>query len=187
MTCLISCIVTFLIQLSFTLFAVDAYATPKPATRQQSHQAQSRQSPPTFINQYWRIQQKHLVLLKAESTSNISSNDGDDRDGSDSSGDHDGDDPTPVASEETNNNDNKKKNPIEIELEELQHALELIEALEIRNESQIDSYIDKQDQWDSLEEEERVLLNSKEYVKERIDILSEELIQLWMGTKSMDG
>ena len=88
-------------------------------------------------------------------------------------------------SNETKNT--KKKNPIEVELQKLQYQLELIEALEIRNESQLESFVDKQDQWDSLEEEERILLQSKPIIEQRMEKLTEELIQLWMGTKSMDG
>ena len=185
MTSRVSCIVTLLIISSFRPFAAEALNV-MPAMRarvkkQNLQHAYRRQHVATafhpsqpFIPRQWRrIRHKHLVLLLADSSSDTSLNDGD---GSDSSDDGDG-----GTTEVT------KKNPIEIELEELQHALELIEALEIRNESQLDSFIDKHDQWDSLEEEERVLLSSKEYVKERIDILSEELIQLWMGTKSMDG
>ena len=91
------------------------------------------------------------------------------------------------SSSDEGEKDPKEKNPIEVELEQLQYQLELIEALEIRNESQLDSFVDKQDQWDSLEEEERILLQSKPTIEKRMEVLTEELIQLWMGSKSMDG
>jgi hypothetical protein len=77
--------------------------------------------------------------------------------------------------------------PIEQEIERLQNQLALIEALEARNEAQLESFIDHQDQWDSLEEEERQLLQSKDAILQRMEVLSEELIQMWMGQKSMDG
>jgi diphthamide biosynthesis enzyme Dph1/Dph2-like protein len=40
---------------------------------------------------------------------------------------------------------------------------------------------------DSMEEEERHLLQSKDAILQRMEVLSEELIQMWMGQKSMDG
>jgi hypothetical protein len=77
--------------------------------------------------------------------------------------------------------------PIEQEIERLQGQLALIEALKTRNEAQLGSFIDQQDQWDSLEEEERQLLQSKDVILQRMEVLTEELIQMWMGQKSMDG
>ncbi len=47
------------------------------------------------------------------------------------------------------------------EINNIQHQLSLIEALEARNEAQIYSFIDEQDQWDSMEDEERQLLVNK--------------------------
>ena len=79
------------------------------------------------------------------------------------------------------------KTVIEMELERLQEQLSLIEALEARNEAQLDSFVDKEDQWNSLENEERTLLESKDAVVQRLDILGEQLVQLWMGQKSMEG
>jgi hypothetical protein len=79
------------------------------------------------------------------------------------------------------------KTTVEEELERLQQQLSWIEALEARNEAQLDSFIDKKDQWDSLEEEEKMLLESKESIVQEMEILTEQLIQLWMGQKSMDG
>ena len=76
---------------------------------------------------------------------------------------------------------------VEEELENLKNQLTLIEALEARNESQIDSFVDEEDQWNSMEEEDRTLLQSKDSILERMELLTEQLIQLWMGQKSMDG
>lgn len=73
------------------------------------------------------------------------------------------------------------------EIEQLENQLSLIEALEQRNEAQIDSFVDKDDQWDSLEEEERELLQSKQGVQERLEVLVSELVNSWMGQKSMEG
>jgi hypothetical protein len=79
------------------------------------------------------------------------------------------------------------KTRFEEELDRLQQQLSWIEALEARNEAQLDSFIDKKDQWNSLEEEEKILLESKESIVQEMEILTEQLIQLWMGQKSMDG
>jgi hypothetical protein len=57
------------------------------------------------------------------------------------------------------------------DLERLQHQMALIEALEARNQAQFDSFVDEQDQWDSLEPDERELLNCKADVQERVDRL----------------
>jgi hypothetical protein len=76
---------------------------------------------------------------------------------------------------------------IENELERLQYQLSLIEALEERNKAQLDSFVDAEDQWESLEEEERSLLRSKEEVVDKMDKLASELVQMWMGGKSMEG
>eukprot|EP00978_Attheya_sp_CCMP212_P012057 scaffold29930_cov53-Attheya_sp.AAC.2 len=76
---------------------------------------------------------------------------------------------------------------IENELERLQQQLSLIEAIEERNKAQLDSFVDAEDQWESLEEEERLLLRSKEEVVNTMDKLASELVQMWMGGKSMEG
>jgi hypothetical protein len=76
---------------------------------------------------------------------------------------------------------------VETELGQLKDQLSLIEALEARNEAQLDSFIDEEDQWNSLEEEERNLLEAKVSIIQRMELLTEQLIQLWMGQKSMEG
>ncbi len=52
--------------------------------------------------------------------------------------------------------------------EELENDLALIEALEERNKAQIYSFIDEEDQWNSMEESERQLLLSKDLVLSRL-------------------
>ncbi|CAJ1956662.1 unnamed protein product [Cylindrotheca closterium] len=76
---------------------------------------------------------------------------------------------------------------VEAELERLQEQLSLIEALEERNKAQLDSFVDEDDQWNSLEEYEKELLNCKDKLVERMDILAEQMVMLWMGQKSQDG
>lgn len=83
--------------------------------------------------------------------------------------------------------DDDPKSPLEMELAQLQEHFTLIEALEARNEAQLESFIGQQDQWDSLVPEERQLLESKPQVQARMEILAEQLVQLWMGQKSMEG
>ena len=91
----------------------------------------------------------------------------------------------------TNNDDGEKSEniatSIEEELENLQQMLTYIEALEARNESQLESFIDEEDQWNSMEEDERELLKNKENIVKKLDVLTTELMQMWMGAKSMDG
>ena len=84
-------------------------------------------------------------------------------------------------------NESEEVIPIEIELERLQQILTSIEALEERNKAQIDSFIDEQDQWESMDESERQLLESKADVEKQMEKMTEELMQMWMGAKSMDG
>ncbi|KAL7548550.1 hypothetical protein ACHAWF_011838 [Thalassiosira exigua] len=76
---------------------------------------------------------------------------------------------------------------IEGELERLQSRLQLIEALEERNRAQLDSFVDERHQWDSLEEDERALLKSKESTSRRMEALTEELAMLFLGQKTKDG
>ena len=76
---------------------------------------------------------------------------------------------------------------IQQELERLQNQLSIIEALEERNKAQLESFIDEEDQFNSMEEEERDLLKSKDSVIEQMELLTEQLIMLWMGQKSQDG
>lgn len=75
----------------------------------------------------------------------------------------------------------------ENELEQLQNSLSLIEALEERNRAQVDSFIDEQDQWNSLDEEEKLLLGSKVEIEKRIEDIVTGLVGDWIGQKSMDG
>ncbi|GFH57933.1 hypothetical protein CTEN210_14409 [Chaetoceros tenuissimus] len=84
-------------------------------------------------------------------------------------------------------NESEEVSPIEKELERLQQILTSIEALEERNKAQIDSFIDEQDQWESMDESERQLLESKADVEKQMEKMTEELMQMWMGAKSMDG
>lgn len=76
---------------------------------------------------------------------------------------------------------------IQQELERLQDQLSIIEALEERNKAQLESFIDEEDQWNSMEEEEREFLKSKDSVIEQMELLTEQLVMLWMGQKSQDG
>lgn len=78
-------------------------------------------------------------------------------------------------------------NAIAIEMESLRQQLTFIEALEGRNKAQIDSFIDEQDQWDSMEEHERQLLQSKVKIEKRLEQLTSELVALWIGEKSIEG
>jgi hypothetical protein len=79
------------------------------------------------------------------------------------------------------------KSGIEAELGRLQEQLSLIEALEARNKAQLDSFVDEEDQWNSMEEEERNLLKSKDSIDEKMEFLTEQMIMLWIGQKSQDG
>jgi hypothetical protein len=83
--------------------------------------------------------------------------------------------------------ENMAKTAIEDELERLQQTFSSIEALEERNKAQIESFVDEEDQWNSLEEFERQLLSSKTQVVEQMEKIAEELLQMWMGAKSMEG
>uniref|UniRef100_A0A7S1YNA9 Uncharacterized protein n=1 Tax=Ditylum brightwellii TaxID=49249 RepID=A0A7S1YNA9_9STRA len=86
-----------------------------------------------------------------------------------------------------NSDQSEVKSSIEEELERLQQMLTSIEALEERNKAQLDSFVDEEDQWNSLEEFERELLGSKEETIQQMENISEELLQMWMGAKSMEG
>lgn len=78
-------------------------------------------------------------------------------------------------------------NGLEDELERLQSTMASIEALEERNKAQLESFVDEEDQWESLEDFERELLESKPRVVKEMEQIAEELMQLWMGAKSMEG
>ena len=58
--------------------------------------------------------------------------------------------------------------------EQLENDLVLIEAIEERNKAQMDSFIDKKDQWDSMEESERELLRNKDAILKRLEELKSE-------------
>ena len=78
-------------------------------------------------------------------------------------------------------------NSIKDEIELLRQQLTCIEALEERNKAQIDSFVNEQEQWDSMEEDERQLLRSKSDIEERLEHTTSELVTIWMGGKSMKG
>ena len=78
-------------------------------------------------------------------------------------------------------------NALTDEVERLQGQLQLIEALKERNRAQLDSFLDKEDQWESLEPEERDLLNSKESCEEKLEQLTSEMVDIWMTGKSLEG
>eukprot|EP00539_Tryblionella_compressa_P011449 CAMPEP_0178779464 /NCGR_PEP_ID=MMETSP0745-20121128/1539_1 /TAXON_ID=913974 /ORGANISM="Nitzschia punctata, Strain CCMP561" /LENGTH=162 /DNA_ID=CAMNT_0020436657 /DNA_START=5 /DNA_END=493 /DNA_ORIENTATION=+ len=60
------------------------------------------------------------------------------------------------------------------DLSELQSQLCWIEALEERNAAQMDSFVDEQDQWESMESWEQELLLQKDSILERIHELSKK-------------
>ena len=77
--------------------------------------------------------------------------------------------------------------PIKQEIERLQQQLAYIGAIEERNKAQLDSFIDEKDQWDSMEEDERQLLSSKTEIETRLEQMTSELVNMWLGGKSMEG
>eukprot|EP00985_Skeletonema_marinoi_P013317 scaffold6578_cov141-Skeletonema_marinoi.AAC.15 len=83
--------------------------------------------------------------------------------------------------------DDSSSSGIEEELEKLQHQLTLIEAIEERNKAQIYSFIDEEDQWNSMEEWEQELLSSKEALTQRMEQMTEELVLMFMGEKAKNG
>ena len=72
--------------------------------------------------------------------------------------------------DDKNNNDNIDSNN-DGRKQELQNQLDWISAIEERNAAQIDSFIDEQDQWDSMEEWERELLTEKRNIQKQFDEL----------------
>lgn len=76
---------------------------------------------------------------------------------------------------------------ISAEMERLEYQLSLIEALEERNKAQLESFVDEEDQWESMEEEDRDLLQSKPEIQDQMEALVSELVNNWMGQKSMEG
>lgn len=73
------------------------------------------------------------------------------------------------------------------EMNSLQYQLSLIGALEERNRAQLDSFIDEEDQWNSLDNNEKELLQSKDKLEERMEELLSVLVSDWMGQKSLEG
>jgi hypothetical protein len=63
------------------------------------------------------------------------------------------------------------ENASSLSLEDLQAQLSYIEALEERNKAQLDSFVDEQDQWNSLEPFEQELLRSKQSILEQMESL----------------
>lgn len=84
------------------------------------------------------------------------------------------------------NDDQEGKTDIEKELERLQYTLITIEALEERNKAQLESFVNEEDQWNSLEDFERELLGSKEEILERTNKMVEKMTRLWMDAKSVE-
>ena len=56
-------------------------------------------------------------------------------------------------------------------IETLQNQLVYIEALEERNKAQLDSFIDEEDQWESMEDYEKELMSSKEDLEKQLNEL----------------
>ena len=73
------------------------------------------------------------------------------------------------------------------ELQDLQYQLSLIQALEERNRAQLDSFVDAAQQWESLSPDEKALLTSKAALEQRCDTIMMELVNSWVGRKSVDG
>mgnify|MGYP000592641296 CR=1 FL=1 len=71
--------------------------------------------------------------------------------------------------------DTAANNKIHQEINQVEYQLSLIEALQERNKAQLDSFIDEQDQWDSMEDSDQELLSSEE---ELITRLAELRVQL---------
>ena len=60
-------------------------------------------------------------------------------------------------------------------VDQLQDKLVYIQALEERNKAQIDSFIDEEHQWESMEEYERELLSSKDDIEKQLkELLAKE-------------
>ena len=76
---------------------------------------------------------------------------------------------TRIDTNNTNNDDFNDEN--DERKQELQNQLDWISAIEERNTAQIDSFIDEQDQWDSMEEWERELLTEKQNIQKQFDEL----------------
>lgn len=70
----------------------------------------------------------------------------------------------------SNENNGESESPDRLSLED---TLVWIEALEERNKAQLMSFIDEEDQWESLQDWERELLLSKEKILRQLDELTE--------------
>ena len=92
-----------------------------------------------------------------------------------------------LQNESNSSEGTEPKSAIEVEIEDLQQKLHYIEALEERNKSQLQSFIDEEDQWNALEEDERELLLSKKDIEKKMEVLVEQMVMLWMGQKSQEG
>lgn len=77
--------------------------------------------------------------------------------------------PLPLFSDTTGNNQENEQSEL---VATLQNTLVYIEALEERNKAQLQSFVDEEDQWESMEDFERELLSSKEKVVTQLDELS---------------
>lgn len=73
------------------------------------------------------------------------------------------------------------------EIDYLQQQMTLVEAIEERNKAQLDSFVDEEDQWESMDEEEQELLSNKSKFEDRLEKLTSELVNMWMGGKAMEG
>lgn len=58
-----------------------------------------------------------------------------------------------------------------IEEANLQNEMHVIEALELRNEAQIESFVDAYSQWKAQSREDQIMLKRKLYVERRLDII----------------
>ena len=56
-----------------------------------------------------------------------------------------------------------------------------------RNKAQLDSFVDEEDQWQSLEEDERDFLRSKDIIIQKMEVLAEQLVMLFIGQKMRNG
>jgi len=54
------------------------------------------------------------------------------------------------------------------------------------NKSQVDSFIDEDDQWQSLDEEEQILITSKYSIIQQMKVVGEDMVLLFMGQKLQD-
>jgi len=77
-----------------------------------------------------------------------------------------------AAAHKKDNNENTSIKSNKEEMETLTERLYLIQAIELRNEAQLGSFIDEQHQWESLEEDERRLLLEKNDLMKRFEEIS---------------